>query len=293
MSAPLIDIGANLTKPIFHKDHEAVLARAAGAGVIAIVITGTTLATSLQACHIATAQPRGPQDLSVRPRLFATAGVHPHHATTLTAHDLSELEHVVRRPEAVAVGECGLDYNRNYSPQDVQRRAFEQQLELAAEVRKPVFLHDRDAVADFTAILERWRPRLIGGVVHCFTGNRAAMERYLALDMHIGITGWICDERRGAHLRELVKLVPRGRLLVETDAPFLLPRDLPKGEGHPQYDGRNEPALVAHVARTVAHHRGETFEDLANHTTQAARALFATANFRIWPTAPFTDTRNS
>ena len=273
---PLIDIGANLTKPIFHKDHEAVLARAADVGVVAIIITGTTLATSLQACQIATAQPRGPQDLSKRPRLFATAGVHPHHATTLTAHDLAELEHAVRRSAAVAVGECGLDYNRNYSPQDVQRRAFEQQLELAAEVRKPVFLHDRDAVKDFTAILERWRPKLVGGVVHCFTGGRDALERYLALDMHIGITGWICDERRGMHLRELVKIIPRGRLLVETDAPFLLPKDLPS---RPHQQGRNEPAMVAHVASVVAMHRDESFEDLAKHTTDAARALFSTANF--------------
>ncbi len=280
MKPPLIDIGANLTKPAFHKDHEAVLARAADVGVVAIIITGTTLATSLQACRIATAQPRGPQDLSVRPRLFATAGVHPHHATTLTAHDLSELEHAVRRPAAVAVGECGLDYNRNYSPQDVQRRAFEQQLELAAEVRKPVFLHDRDAVKDFTAILERWRPKLVGGVVHCFTGGRDALERYLALDMHIGITGWICDERRGMHLRELVKIIPRGRLLVETDAPFLLPKDLPS---RPHQQGRNEPAMVAHVASVVAVHRDESFEDLAKHTTEAAHALFSTANFRALP----------
>jgi TatD DNase family protein len=275
MTAQLIDVGANLTKPVFRKDFHAILSRAADAGVSAIVVTGTTLPASEEACGIAR---RGSRRDELK--LYATAGVHPHHATTLSPQALSELRSMLARPEVVAVGECGLDYNRNYSPQDVQRRAFEAQLELAADVRKPVFLHDRDAFADFTEILSRWRPRIVGGVVHCFTGDRATIERYLGLDMHIGITGWICDDRRGAHLRELVKIVPRGRLMVETDAPFLLPRDLPRGEGHPQYGerpgfGRNEPALVAHVARAVARYRGESFEELARHTTDAARALFA------------------
>src|SRR5262249_22306308 len=137
-------------------------------------------------------------------------------------------------------------------------------------VQKPVFLHERDAAGDFAEILARWRPRLAGGVVHCFTGERAALERYLALDLHVGITGWICDERRGTHLHDLVKRVPRGRLLVETAAPYILPRDLP---GRPK-DGRNEPAFVSHVARAVARHRGEAFDELARHTTEAARALF-------------------
>jgi TatD DNase family protein len=187
---------------------------------------------------------------------------------------LAALLTLVTRPDVVAVGECGLDYNRDFSPRDVQRRAFEAQLELAAEVHKPVFLHDRDATTDFVDILKRWRPRLTGGVVHCFTGERAALEQYLALDMHIGITGWICDDRRGTHLRDLVKLVPRGRLLVETDAPFLTPRDMPQPPSRRGKYGRNEPAFVAHVARVVAKHRGETFEDLANHTTSAAHALF-------------------
>jgi TatD DNase family protein len=275
MTSQLIDVGANLTKPVFRRDFPAVLSRAADAGVSAIVVTGTTLPTSEEACGIARRETRRDEL-----KLYATAGVHPHHATTLSPQALSELRSMLVRPEVVAVGECGLDYNRNYSPQDVQRRAFEAQLELAADVRKPLFLHDRDAGADFTEILSRWRSRIVGGVVHCFTGDRATIERYLALDMHIGITGWICDDRRGSHLRELVKIVPRGRLMVETDAPFLLPRDLPRGEGHPQYGdrpgfGRNEPALVAHVARAVARYRGETFEDLACHTTDAARALFA------------------
>jgi TatD DNase family protein len=288
-SAPrFVDIGANLTNKAFRADREAVLLRAADAGVAGIVITGTSAAASRAAWAIAadhrgaevresaaaTSGIAGPIAASAgtrAPRLYATAGVHPHQASTLSPETLAELRALlVERPEVVAVGECGLDYNRDFSPRDVQRRCFDAQLEMAADLGKPVFLHERDAAEDFTAALTRWRPRLAGGVVHCFTGDRAALERYIALDLYIGITGWICDERRGTHLRELVKRVPRGRLLVETDAPYILPRDLPR---RPR-DGRNEPAFVAHVARVVAEHRGESVEDLARHTTDAARALF-------------------
>jgi TatD DNase family protein len=272
VSARLVDIGANLTNKAFRADCDAVLGRAARAGVAAIVITGTNADGSRRAREISVeAQaPRGAHHSKDRPRLFATAGVHPHHASTWSSETLAEMRALLARPEVVAVGECGLDYNRNFSPQDAQRRCFEAQLELASEVQKPVFLHERDATADFAAIIGRWRPRLAGGVVHCFTGDAAALERWMALDLHIGMTGWICDERRGTHLRDLVKRVPRGRLLVETDAPYILPRDMP---GRPK-DGRNEPAFVAHVARVVAHHRGESLDELAAHTTEAARALF-------------------
>jgi TatD DNase family protein len=176
----------------------------------------------------------------------------------------------VTKDNVVATGECGLDYNRDFSPRDVQRRAFEAQLEIASGTKKPVYLHERDAHEDFTTILARWRPKLAGGVVHCFTGTAAILERYLEIDLHIGFTGWLCDERRGTHLIDLVKKVPRGRLMVETDCPYILPRDLrPKPSS-----GRNEPAFVAHVARTVARHRRESFEDLAAHTTATAEALF-------------------
>jgi TatD DNase family protein len=266
MKASLVDIGANLTNKAFRADCEAVLARAAAAGVGVILVTGTSAEGSRHAREMV-AEARGVG------RLFATAGVHPHHASTWSTETRDGIHALLARPEVVAVGECGLDYNRNFSPPDAQRRCFEAQLELAAEVRKPVFLHEREAMADFAAILERWRPRLTGGVVHCFTGDGAALERWLGLDMHVGITGWICDERRGAHLRELVRRVPRGRLLVETDAPYLMPRDMP---GRPK-DGRNEPAFLLHVARAVAQHRGETLDELAKHTTDAAQALFGLA----------------
>ena len=265
MSA-LVDIGANLADKAFRMDLPAVLARAAEAGVEAVVVTGTSAAGSRRAREIAVERRAGPA-----PRLFATAGIHPHQAKSASREAYRELRELLARPEVVAVGECGLDYDRDFSPRPVQRACFEAQLEVASEVRKPVFLHERAAPDDFAAALARVRPGLVGGVVHCFTGERRALERYLDLDLYIGITGWICDERRGAHLRDLVRIVPEGRLLVETDAPYLLPRDL----GRRPPGGRNEPALVAHVARTVAACRGEPFEALAAHTTAAARRLFA------------------
>ena len=269
-ACPLVDIGANLTNKAFRGDLEGVLARAAGAGVTAIVMTGVNAQTSRLAREIA-AEGRGAPAGS-RPKLYATAGFHPHNASAFSEDSRVELADLLARPEVVAVGECGLDYNRDFSPRDVQRRCFEAQLELAADVGKPVFLHERDAAEDFAKVLERWRPRLRGGVVHCFTGTRDALERYLGLGMHIGITGWICDERRGQHLEELVRLVPEGRLLVETDAPYILPRSLPR-DVRPK-TGRNEPSLLPQVARVVARCRGETLDALARHTTKAASALF-------------------
>jgi TatD DNase family protein len=273
---PLIDIGANLTNKAFRTDTDAVLARASAAGVGAIVVTGVSAAGSRQARAIADERRRRPRQAGAgaAPALYATAGIHPHQASSCSREALADLRDLLARPEVVAVGECGLDYNRDFSPRDAQARCFEAQLELAEQTRKPVFLHERDAADDFAALLGRWRPRLVGGVVHCFTGTRDALARYLALGMHIGITGWICDERRGTHLAELVRTIPAGRLLLETDAPYLLPRDLPTRS---RSAGRNEPALLPHIAAFVARCRGETLEELASHTTLAATALFGLA----------------
>lgn len=268
--AGVVDIAGNLTNKAFREDLPAVLARAADAGVAAIVVAGVSLDTTRRGLALA----RGPSVSSPHAgahplRLVATAGIHPHHASDASPAALKEIAELAR--DAVAVGECGLDYNRNFSPPDAQRRAFEAQLEIAAALGKPVYLHERDAHEDFVAILGRWRHRLVGGVVHCFTGTRASMDRYLGLDLHIGFTGWLCDERRGTHLRPLVTEVPVGRIMVETDAPYILPRDLPD---RPR-SGRNEPAYVTHIARVIAELRGESPGAFAAHTTVTARALFA------------------
>ncbi|GAC1699177.1 MAG: TatD family hydrolase [Steroidobacteraceae bacterium] len=257
---PLIDIGINLAHDSYHGDRDAVIARARAVGVTQMIVTGSSLAGTRQAIALARERPL---------QLFATAGVHPHHAAQLGADDASELLELARQPEVVAVGECGLDYFRNYSPQAAQQRTFHAQLDLAARVGKPVFLHQRDAHADFLAILRehaaQWR-----GVAHCFTGSAAQLNAYLELGLAIGITGWICDERRGAHLAALMPQIPAQRLLLETDGPYLLPRDLqPKPAAR-----RNEPGYLPHIAQTVARARNESMPALAAASTAATRALF-------------------
>ena len=256
-----IDIGANLAHDSFRLDRDAVIERARAAGVVQIIVTGADLASSRAAVQLARQYPR---------MLFATAGVHPHHAAQLQREDLAELRALLQQPEVVAVGECGLDYFRNLSPRDAQQRAFEWQLELAAECGKPLFLHQRDAHADFLGALRRHDASSQRGVAHCFTGAAAELADYLQLGLSIGITGWFCDERRGRHLAALVGTIPQDRLLLETDAPYLLPRDL-----HPAVaKRRNEPSYLPHIGAAIARARGETVDACAAHSTAHARELF-------------------
>jgi len=261
IASSLIDIGINLSHDSFNADRDAVIARAVAAGVVQMMVTGSSGPSTRQAIEMARTHPG---------RLFATAGVHPHHAKELTEELLAQLGQLATLPQVVAVGECGLDYFRDLSPRAVQQKTFHRQLELAARVRKPVFLHQRDAHADFVAILQEHRASLVGGVAHCFTGSQEELTAYLQMDLAIGITGWICDERRGAHLLPLMSEIAADRLLLETDGPYLLPRDLPaKPESR-----RNEPSFLPHIAATVARARGESLEQLAATSTAAARRLF-------------------
>jgi TatD DNase family protein len=256
----LIDIGVNLTHASYDGDRTAVIERALAAGVAQMIVTGATLESSVAAIELARSHPR---------RLFATAGVHPHHAGELTDQDLPRLRALLREPGVVAAGECGLYYYRNYSPPASQRLAFTRQLALAADCNLPLFLHQREAHGDFSAALREHRGTL-RGVAHCFTGDEAEMATYLEMGLHIGVTGWICDERRGQPLQALIARVPAGRLLLETDAPYLLPRDLrPRPHGR-----RNEPQFLPHIAAAVARLRGESVEACSAHTSAAARSLF-------------------
>jgi TatD DNase family protein len=261
-STDLVDIGINLAHDSFDGDRDEVVRRAAAAGVTRMVITGSSLASTRTAIKMVRADMQ---------RFRCTAGVHPHHASDFDEQQLSELARLAVLPEVVAVGECGLDYFRSLSPRSAQLQAFRRQLELAVEVRKPVFLHQRDAHEDFVAIVREYRPKLRGAVAHCFTAGMDEARAYLDLDLHIGITGWICDERRGLHLREVVGIVPEDRLLIETDAPYLLPRDLdPKPHGR-----RNEPMYLPHVLQAIASARGQSAAALARITTRNALEFFA------------------
>jgi TatD DNase family protein len=266
----LVDIGANLTNKSFRGDLEAVLARSRAAGVDTILVTGTSLEASENALELVRRCASARTSPSHGPGLFATAGVHPHHAKSCDERTLDVLRRLAAEREVAAIGECGLDYDRDFSPRPEQRRWFEAQLLLAAELQMPLFLHERSAHDDFAALIARHRPKLGRAVVHCFTGSEAELRAYLELDLHIGITGWICDERRGLHLRELVRLIPPNRLMIETDAPYLLPRTLKP----PPSNRRNEPAFLPAVLATLAAALGRPEADLARETTATALEFF-------------------
>ncbi|HSW13870.1 MAG TPA: TatD family hydrolase [Solimonas sp.] len=259
-AAGLIDIGANLVHDSFDADFDSVLHRAWQAGLGAIVVTGSSADSNRKALELARRHPR---------HLYSTAGLHPHHASEWSEALGSEIRELASAPEVVALGECGLDYFRNLAPHADQQRAFRAQLDIAVELGKPLFLHQRDAHADFLAILREYRPRLCEVVVHCFTDTREAMQDYLSLDCHIGITGWVCDERRGKALFEAARDIPDPRLLIETDAPYLLPRNAPK-----QSDRRNEPALLPWVVKALALARSQSEEHVARVTADNARRFF-------------------
>ena len=257
----LIDIGANLGHESFQPDLDDVLARAKSHGVTQMVVTGASRGGSARALELAQAHPG---------ILYATAGVHPHHAVEYTAEADAELRALHRHDQVRAVGECGLDFHRDFSPRPAQRRAFELQLQIAADTGKPVFLHQRDAHEDFLAILDGFGDRLGPCVVHCFTAGRDELMAYLERGWFIGITGWLCDERRGQHLRELVGLIPADRLMIETDCPYLLPRTVRPKPSH----RRNEPMFLPHICAELARDRGEQADQVAAATTAAARHFF-------------------
>jgi TatD DNase family protein len=257
----LIDIGANLTHESFRHDLPQVLSAALAVGVRRMVITGASLQGSIDALALARS----------KPEMFrATIGMHPHHAEHYTQHVHDTFAALIQDPLVAAVGECGLDYFRDLSPRAAQRNAFLLQLEAAAQSGKPVFAHQRDAHADFVSMLQDFEHRIEKIVVHCFTGSADELDACLARGWYIGITGWICDERRGSHLKDIVGRIPRDRLMIETDAPYLLPRDLrPKPKTH-----RNEPQWLPHIAAVIAQARGESVEDLVAGTWATATDFF-------------------
>ena len=260
----LIDIGINLTSDSFDGDQGQVIASAEAAGVTRLIVTGTSVSSSLRAAEITNNYPG---------KVFCTVGVHPHHATEFDQFTKNARRDLLALPTAVAIGECGLDYFRNFSSPEKQQSAFSAQLELAQEIKKPVFLHQRDAFDAFLSMIREVRSGLSSGVAHCFTGGPDELKKLLALDLYIGITGWLCDERRGANLREAVRKLPLDRMLLETDAPYLIPRDLPE---KPR-SRRNEPRFLLHILKHLAKETGYPIETIANSTTRNAETLFSLA----------------
>lgn len=262
MPFSMIDIGANLAHGSFDDDRDEMMQRAAKAGVVTMIVTGSSDESNVRAAELADASPG---------TLYATAGVHPHHASDYTDASDELIRALVTRPSVVAVGECGLDYFRNFSPREAQLDAFRRQLAIAKDTGLPLFLHQRDAHDDFVEVLEPALPEISRAVAHCFTGEGESLREYLAMGLFIGVTGWICDERRGRHLHDIVDIIPDDRLLIETDAPYLMPRTMrPKPKTR-----RNEPMYLTEVLRVVAEARGQTEEHVARITADNARRFFS------------------
>lgn len=261
-SSTLIDIGANLSHESFRDDLGDVIKRACDSSIEAMILTGSDLESSLRAIEICADYPD---------YLYSTAGLHPHHASDYSQELANSLRELATQPCVKSLGETGLDFNRNYSPQAAQEKAFEEQLQLGVDLELPLFLHQRDAHHRFLPILKEFRDRLGNVVVHCFTGTREELYDYLDLDLYIGITGWVCDERRGYSLHPLLGSIPEQRLLLETDAPYLMPRNIrPRPSTR-----RNEPANLLFVLDMIASCLQKDPEELASQTSRNARDFFA------------------
>ncbi|GIU02949.1 hydrolase TatD [Shewanella morhuae] len=256
-----IDVAVNLLGSALEADIALIIQAAADQGVSPLIVIGSDLAESAAAITVCQQYPR---------QLYCTAGVHPHHASGWNAESSIQQAELCQAAQVVAVGECGLDYNRDFSPRSIQRQAFIAQLELAINLQMPVLMHERDAHEDFIAILREYRPQLTGALLHCFTGTHEQMEAYIDLDLHLGITGWVCDERRGQALAELVPYIPQDRILIETDSPYLLPRSMrPKPKS-----SKNKPEYLPYIANYIANLRGENADEFSERCYQNSLAFF-------------------
>ncbi len=263
MTMKLIDIGANLTHPAFAHDLSVVLDRAFATHVVQMIATGTDVLSIQQGIELNAMHPQ---------RIFTTVGLHPHNSKDFSDAIGAELMQLAHSPAVVAIGETGLDFNRNYSPPAQQEKVFEWLLELAVARNLPLFLHERDAHDRFFDIVHHYREQLHNVVVHCFTGDRRALFRYLDLDLYIGITGWVCDERRGYDLHPLLPSIPNNRLMIETDAPYLFPRGVIVPPGVNQQ--RNEPCMLPFILEEVARHQKKPAQEVSQNLIATTRAFF-------------------
>ena len=261
MTIEFIDIGANLTHESFHQDLELVLENAIAAGLYKIIITATSVDETNRAIECTDLNPS---------LLWATAGVHPHNAKNTSDNFIEELEKLAMHNKVIAIGECGLDYCRNFSTPKKQRAVFEKQIKLSLKTGLPLFLHQRDAHEDFITMLKEQSVNEIKGVTHCFTGDKGQLKDHLDLGLYIGITGWVCDPRRNQDLLESIKYLPMDRLLIETDAPYLMPKELE----NKLKTRSNEPKYIREIAEFISNQKGIEIEDLANIAKNNTENLF-------------------
>ncbi len=260
----LSDTHVHLNLRDFARDRDEVIARARSAGIELLVNVGFSLTTSRESVRLAEAH-----DF-----IYASVGVHPHEASTLTDALLSKLRSLAEHPRVVALGETGLDYYRDLSRREDQRNAFRAQIRLARDVGLPLIIHNRDALDDVLTIMDEEDAGSVGGVMHCFPGDAAYAREVVARGFHVGIGGPVTYSRKG-RLLDVAREVPVTRLLLETDAPWLTPEPhRGRARKHGQRP-RNEPAYVADVAETIATIRGVDVADLARATTGNAMRLFS------------------
>lgn len=256
-----IDIAVNLVGSQLESIADEVINDAIRVGVSPLITIGSHLEESQRAIKLCQ---------QYKHKLYTTAGVHPHHASLWGAASCSELKKLATQNHVVAIGECGLDYNRDYSPRHKQREAFQAQLNIAVETKMPVLMHERDAHDDFVAILKEFRPHLSNALLHCFTGTQKELITYLDMDLHIGITGWVCDERRGTELASIVPLIPDNRIMIETDSPYLLPRSMrPKPKS-----SKNVPCYLPYISEYIAKLRKQEPKIFAQHCYQNSLHYF-------------------
>ena len=257
----MIDIGVNFTNKRFDKDRSDIIQRAKKNKVSGFLVTGTNIEESKKALDLCQQFPN---------YLNCTAGVHPHDADHVSANYLEKITELARHHQVKAIGECGLDFNRNFSAPEQQLKVFQQQIDLAVVLKLPLFLHQREAFEPWLELLKPALGKVPAMVSHCFTGNKKELERCLAADMYIGITGWLCDERRGQELRDIIKYIPLNRLMIETDAPYLTPRNIrPKPKS-----SRNEPSYLPYVVQTYAELTGLSSEIIIQQSSINAQKVF-------------------
>jgi len=261
----LIDIGVNLTNKRFDKDRDDVIQRAQIANLSGLLITGTSVEESKKALALCQQY-----KTTIPDYLYCTAGVHPHDADNVSKDYLDQIQELASYDQVKAIGECGLDFNRNFSEPAKQQQIFSEQVSLAEKLCMPLFLHQRDAFEPWFETLSPYISKVPAMVSHCFTGTESELKQCLAADMYIGITGWLCDERRGQMLRDIISLVPLNRLLIETDAPYLTPRTIrPKPKS-----SRNEPSYLHYIVREISQITGLDQKEIARQTSLNAQTVF-------------------
>ena len=261
----LIDIGANLTHPELYNQLDRIVNNLRAENIEKVIITSSNVSDTHTALKI----------IDLYPNLFyTTVGFHPHNAKDFSSVALEEINDLLSKDNGIdridAIGECGLDFYREYSTKEQQKYCFIEQLKLASTLSKPIFLHERLAHKDFVDILKSYIDSIQNSVVHCFTGTKEELKVYLDMGCYIGITGWISDLNRGKHLHNLIKYIPEDRLMIETDSPYLIPQNIPF-----EHNGINEPSFLKFVAQSISECLNKDINVIKELTNKNTKRFFS------------------